>query len=148
MGVINNTNLNAYKMIHPLMYMGQFMLTSTGLVLLDVNSTTFEVSLASLISPLPPNSNYKIALTYASFDIFYVKNSPYIYKCGYCMGQTIFNYQNCEAYNCSDPNCLYCPINSVTCGTCRSGYVRNESLLCEVVLSKEQTNYSIISSTL
>lgn len=126
LGIVNNSNLNSFQMIQTVDFNWKiYMLTTTGLLRINIDSNSELMTFVSLISPLPLNRNYQIA-SMLGFDIFYVQNGPYIYKTGSCVGQTITsNNSVCVAYSCSDPNCLLCPINNVTCGTCKNGFVRN-----------------------
>lgn len=112
-----------------------YILTTTGLIQIEIPlaSLTVYLILLAVVNLLPLNSNYDIVLGYPN-HLLYIIKGPNVYTAGDCLGQTQLYYYKgnyiCASYSCLTQNCNYCPLNSQTCVTCNSGYIRNSSFLC------------------
>lgn len=108
-----------------------FLLQSKGLIKLDYDNSTLNLSLNSMVQILPYNT-YKLLFNYyfPNNNVFYIPNLPYIYKAGECLGQSKLVNMSCIEYNCSVGNCSYCPISPFVCSICINSFVLNSKFSC------------------
>lgn len=105
-----------------------YLLQSTGLALINIDTVNSSVTLISILSTLPSQS-YDLVLGVT--NILYMINQPLIYKVGICIGQSSSNNSVCVFFNCTTPNCSSCPFDSEICGVCNAGYYITSNITCD-----------------
>lgn len=96
--------------------------------LIEVYQSAAGLSLLSSIASYP-SKQYSLVRG-INFDFIYVSGESYIFKMGYCLGQTYFDGVGCSSYNCFDTMCTNCWMHSSPCGVCNAGYPRTDNYQC------------------
>ena len=82
-----------------------------------------------------------------NFDLIYVAGESYIYKMGYCLGQSYFDGTACVNYNCFDTMCTNCWMHSNPCGVCNPGYPRTDTYGCSGSPPNTTANFTVSNTT-
>ena len=124
-----------------------YLLQSLGLIRISFTSFTNSIAFLSLVSALPYNT-YNLVFG-STIDIVYIPGTPYIYKAGLCMNQSLYNGVNsCNSYTCQSVNCSSCSMSSGICSICKAGFTRDEGYQCSnSTLIQNTTNQNSTSNS-
>jgi hypothetical protein len=108
-----------------------YLLQSTGMSIVNYNSTSNVLSYGSLTSGLVNNTYNFVWGPYIA--PFYTPGQPYIYKGGLCGGQSFMNGTSCVNYTCLVDNCTSCNVSPYLCSVCQDGFAINSNNTCDFI---------------
>jgi hypothetical protein len=126
------SNIPTDQNLRFLSLLGKFyLLQSTGMSIVNYNSTTNVLSYGTLTSALANNTYNFVWGPYIA--PFYTPGQPYIYKGGLCGGQSFMNGTSCVNYSCLVDNCTSCNVSPYLCNVCQDGFAINSNKACDFI---------------